>query len=68
MSQIAFIAYDNCLASSVSLASEMLSAAIDAQTPATRESLALPGIYGSRRKIHCAGGIPKQLPTPILFF
>jgi transcriptional regulator GlxA family with amidase domain len=75
MSQIAFIAYDNCLASSVSLASEMLSAAIDAQTPATRESLALPGIYGSRRKIHCAGGIeisthahPKTIANPDIIF
>ena len=75
MPQIAFIAYDNCLASSVSLASEMFSAAIDAQTPATRESLPLPGIYGSKRKIHCAGGIeisthahPKKIADPDIIF
>ena len=75
MPQIAFIAYDNCLASSVSLASEMISAAIDAQTSATRELMPLPGIYGSRRKIRCAGGIeistqahPKAIASPDIIF
>ena len=57
MPQVAFIAYDHCLASSISLAAEMLNAAVDAHAAASRALLPLPVIYGQKRKVQCAGGV-----------
>lgn len=57
MSNIAFIAYDQCLLSSISLPMEMLGAAVDANAAITKSKTELPQIYGAKRKIHCAGGL-----------
>ena len=61
MANIAFIAYNNCLSSSISLPIEMLNAANDASRVIDGGHATTPVIYGSAKKIHCAGGL--QLHT-----
>lgn len=73
MTTIAFIAYDHCLSSSISLPMEMLNAAADANRVLNRIESPAPKIYGSTRKINCAGGLtlftdghPRHIEKPDL--
>ncbi len=74
---LAIIAYDSCLASSVTLPAEMLSAACDVHRATRRSDPAQEqsscGIFGRKRRIQCAGSIllgsedhPKTLDKPEL--
>ena len=74
---LALLAYDNCLASSITLPSEMLNAANDACSALHRNQPAAqyfePKIYGRKKRISCAGNIsltttahPKSLRSPTL--
>ena len=73
MTTIAFIAYDHCLSSSISLPMEMLNAAADANRALNQVETPVPKIYGSNRKISCAGGLtlitnshPRSIEKPDL--
>ena len=73
MTTIALIAYDHCLSSSISLPMEMLNAAADANRVLNNTDTPPPKIYGSNRKINCAGGLtiltdshPRNIETPDL--
>lgn len=73
MTRIAFIAYENCLSSSISLPMEMLNAAADANRVTKGTDTAAPKIYGSSRKVLCAGGLtlhtanhPRNIQRPDL--
>lgn len=77
MSQIAFIAYENCLASSISLPLEMLNAAADAfasqQLGRNRIPRATATLFGKTRSVRCAGGLqlrteahPSEIESPEL--
>lgn len=57
MPEIAFITYDQCLASSITLPMEMYRAATDASTAITRKKYASPLLYGKKKRTHCAGGV-----------
>ena len=70
---IAIIGYDQCLASSVSLALEMFNAAAETSAAAARQTPLRPALYGSGRRIQCAGGLalspdghPRTLEQPDL--
>ena len=73
MTTIAFIAYDQCLSSSISLPMEMLNAAADANRAINNIDTPKPQVYGRTRKISCAGGLtlmsnqhPRTIESPDL--
>lgn len=75
MAHIAFIAYENCLSSSISLPMEMLNAAADANKVFGLDKTFndSPKIYGNLRKVNCAGGLslntenhPRTIQNPDL--
>ncbi len=71
--EIAIIGYDQCLASSISLALEMFNAAAEADAATRREQPFRPALLGAGQRIRCAGGLtlspdghPRSLAQPSL--
>lgn len=73
MPEIAFIAYDHCLSSSIALPMEMYRAAVDSSSALTKKVYNTPVVYANKRRILCAGGLnivtdkhPRYLENPDL--
>lgn len=55
--KIAFVAYDGCLSSSISLPLEMLNAAAETYRAISNKPAVKPEVFGNLRKVQAAGGL-----------
>ncbi|MEE3239777.1 MAG: helix-turn-helix domain-containing protein [Pseudomonadota bacterium] len=55
--KIAFVAYDSCLSSSISLPLEMLNAAAETHRAINNQAVLKPQVFGNLRKVQAAGGL-----------